>query len=72
MRATSGVIAGAPRRQSLLDAGGEWARGGAADDTGGGARVGPEPVERGERDLDHDALGQDLWRERLRGGARGG
>jgi len=70
MRATSGVIAGAPRRQSLLDAGGKWARGGATDDAGGGARVGPEPVERGERDL--DALGQGLWRVRLRGGARGG
>eukprot|EP00961_Rhodomonas_salina_P038400 516266-Rhodomonas_salina.1 len=51
------------RRRQLLagrvpgepDTGSEWARGGAADDAGGGARVGPGPVERGELDL--DALG---------------
>eukprot|EP00961_Rhodomonas_salina_P225164 3044236-Rhodomonas_salina.1 len=48
----------------------EWAQGGAADDAGGGARVGPGPVEQGELDL--DALEQGLWRARLRGGARGG
>eukprot|EP00961_Rhodomonas_salina_P156648 2109388-Rhodomonas_salina.1 len=52
------------------DAGCEWALGGAADDAGGGACVGPGPVEQGERDL--DALGQGLRRERLRGGAHGG
>eukprot|EP00961_Rhodomonas_salina_P017360 233462-Rhodomonas_salina.1 len=72
-------MAGAPQRQLLLsprrvlgepDAGGEWARGGAADDAGGGARVGLGPVEQGELDL--DALRQGLWRERLQGGARGG